>query len=210
MRHELTLADALSVLRIILSMALLTPPALSPTFLALYGTAGLTDMLDGFVARLTKTESEFGAKIDSAADLTFTLVSLAKILPTVAVPAWLWVWVAVIVAVRTANAVSGLVMGKRLIMLHTAANKVGGLAAFLAPFAVPAFGIAAPSIPACVLATYVAVQEGHLIRTGQRLSAANSVSESTGAHLLVSQAANRAHIVQNRSDMCENTRVRYC
>lgn len=167
MKHKLTIADALSALRIILSVALLAPPALSPVFLALYAAAGLTDMLDGFLARRTKTESELGARLDSIADLTLAVISLAKILPTVAVPAWLWVWVAAIAVVKAVNAVSGLVMRKRLIMLHTTANKVAGLVAFLVPFAIPTFGIAAPSIPACVLATFAAVQEGHLIRMGQ-------------------------------------------
>ena len=167
MRGELTMANALSMLRIILSVALLAPPALSPTFLALYATAGLTDMLDGFVARRTKTESELGAKLDSAADLTLAVVCLAKILPTVAVPVWLWAWVAAIAVVRVANVVSGLVTRRRLIMLHTTANKLAGLAAFLVPFAIPMFGIVAPAIPACVLATFAAVQEGHIIRSGQ-------------------------------------------
>ena len=46
MKHKLTMANALSVLRIILSVALLAPPALSPAFLVLYAAAGLTDMLD--------------------------------------------------------------------------------------------------------------------------------------------------------------------
>ena len=161
------MADALSALRIILSVVLLAPPALSPTFLALYGTAGLTDMLDGFVARLTKTESEFGAKLDSAADLTFTVVSLAKILPTVAAPAWLWAWVAAIAAVKVANVVNGLVIGKRLIMPHTTANKAAGFVVFLVPFAIPLVGITVPAIVACVIATFAAVQEGHFIRTGK-------------------------------------------
>ena len=90
MKHKLTMANALSVLRIILSVALLAPPALSPAFLVLYAAAGLTDMLDGFVARSTKTETELGAKLDSIADLTLAVICLAKILPTVAAPAWLW------------------------------------------------------------------------------------------------------------------------
>lgn len=167
MRHKLTMANALSSLRIILSVALLAPPALSPTFLALYAAAGLTDMLDGFVARRTKTESELGARLDSAADLTLAVICLAKVLPAVAVPAWLWSWVAAIAAVKVANVVSGLVVRRRLIMLHTTANKAAGLVAFLVPFAIPAFGVVAPSVPACVLATFAAVQEGHLIGTGQ-------------------------------------------
>ena len=167
MRHKPTLANALSVLRIVLSIALLTPPALSTTFLALYATAGLTDMLDGYVARRTKTESELGAKLDSAADLALTVICLAKVLPATAVPVWLWVWVAAIAAVRVVNVVSGLSMGRRLIMLHTTANKTAGFVAFLVPFAIPTFGVVVPSIPACVLATFAAVQEGHIIRTGQ-------------------------------------------
>jgi len=167
MRHKLTIPNALSALRIVLSVALLALQAPSPSFLALYATAGLTDMLDGFVARRTKMESEFGAKIDSAADLALAVICLAKILLAMAVPAWLWAWVAAIAVVRAANAVSGLAMGKRLVMLHTTANKAAGLVAFLVPFAIPAFGIVAPSIPACVLATFAAVQEGHLIGTGQ-------------------------------------------
>ena len=167
MRGKMGMANALSALRIVLSVALLVPPVLSPTFLALYATSGLTDMLDGFVARRTRTESELGAKLDSAADLALAVVCLVRILPIVVVPVWLWAWVAFIAAVKVLNVVSGFVMGKRLIMLHTTANKVAGLAAFLVPFAIPTFGIAAPSIPACVLATFAAVQEGHLIRMGQ-------------------------------------------
>ena len=45
MGGKMGMANALSVLRIILSVALLAPPALSPAFLVLYAAAGLTDML---------------------------------------------------------------------------------------------------------------------------------------------------------------------
>jgi len=167
MRHKLTMANALSALRVILSVALLAPPALSPTFLTLYATAGLTDMLDGFVARRTKTESELGARLDSVADLTFAVICLAKIIPTLVVPAWLWVWVAVIAAVKVANVVSGFVMERRLVMPHTPANKVAGFVAFLVPFAIPTFGIVAATQAGMDGATFAAVQEGHRIRTGQ-------------------------------------------
>ena len=71
-----------------------------------------------------------------------------------------------IAAVKVANVVSGLVMRKRLIMPHTTANKAAGFVVFLVPFAIPTFGVVAPSIPACVVTTFAAVQESHLIRTG--------------------------------------------
>ena len=161
------MANALTFSRIVLSITLLVPPALSPAFLAVYALAGVTDMLDGYVARRTGTESELGARLDSIADLVLVVICLAKILPAIDVPTWLWVWVAAIALVKAANAISGLVVEKRLVMPHTTANKVAGLAVFLVPFAIPLFGITAPVVIACAVATFAALQEGHYIRTGK-------------------------------------------
>ena len=160
------MANAFTISRIVLSVALLALPALSPTFLAVYALAGATDMFDGYVARRTGTESELGARLDSIADFALVVVCLAKILPVIAVPTWLWIWVAAIALVKMANAISGFVIEKSLVMPHTTANKIAGLAVFLAPFAIPFFGIAVPGALACAVATFAAVQEGHLIRTG--------------------------------------------
>ena len=38
-------------------------------------------MIDGAVARKTGTDSEFGAKLDTIADIVFTAVCMIKILP---------------------------------------------------------------------------------------------------------------------------------
>ncbi|NGM17506.1 phosphatidylglycerophosphate synthase [Eggerthellaceae bacterium zg-893] len=160
------MANALTIGRIALSVALLVPAALSPAFFAVYAAAGLTDMLDGFVARRTGTESELGARLDSAADLALAAACLAKVLPAVSAPPWLWAWVAAIAIVKAANVASGFVTTKRLFMPHTAANKAAGLVTFLVPFAIPFFGVVAPAVPACAVATFAAVQEGHLVRTG--------------------------------------------
>ena len=161
------MANALTIFRIVLSFALLVPRALSPAFFALYVAAGVTDMLDGFIARRTNTESEFGARLDSIADLIFVVVCLVKILPAITVPTWLWIWIALIVLVKAVNVLSGYVMEKRLILLHTTANKVAGLVIFLVPFALPFLDIAILAIPACAIATFAAIQEGHFIRTGK-------------------------------------------
>ena len=159
------MANALTIGRIVLSVALLALPALSPGFLAVYALAGATDMLDGFVARRAGTASELGARLDSISDFALVAVCLVKILPTVAVPIWLWIWVALIAAVKAANLISGFVMEKRPVMPHTTANRVAGFVVFLVPFAIPFFDIAAPGALACAAAMFAAVQEGHLIRT---------------------------------------------
>ena len=159
------MANALTICRIVLSVALLLPDAFSLPFFLIYALAGLTDMLDGFVARKTGTESELGAKLDSIADLVLTITCLVKVLPAISVPTWLWIWVAAIALTKVINVVSGLVIERRLVLPHTIANKVAGLVAFLVPFAIPMLGVTVPAIVACVIATFAAVQEGHLIRT---------------------------------------------
>lgn len=123
-------------------------------------------MLDGYVARRTNSESELGARLDSIADLVLVIVCLVKLLPAIDVPIWLWAWVAAIALVKVANVASGLVVEKRLVMPHTIANKAAGLVVFLFPFAIPLFGITAPAVIACAVASFAAIQEGHLIRSG--------------------------------------------
>ena len=160
------MANALTICRIVLCAALLITEAFSPTFFLVYALAGLTDMLDGYVARRANSESELGARLDSIADLVLVVVCLVKLLPAIDVPAWLWAWVAAIALVKVVNVASGLVVEKRLVMPHTIANKAAGLVVFLVPFAIPLFGITAPAVIACAVASFAAVQEGHLIRSG--------------------------------------------
>ena len=160
------MANALTICRIVLCAALLITEAFSPTFFLVYALAGLTDMLDGYVARRTNSENELGARLDSIADLVLVVVCLVKLLPAIDVPIWLWAWVAAIVLLKVANVASGLVVEKRLVMPHTVANKIAGLVVFLVPFAIPLFGITMPAVIACAAATFAAVQEGHLIRSG--------------------------------------------
>ena len=160
------MANSLTICRIVLCVVLLITDAFSPAFFLAYALAGLTDMLDGYVARKTNSASELGTRLDSIADLVLVIVCLEKLLPAIDVPIWLWAWVAAIAIVKVVNMASGLVVERRLVMPHTVANKVAGLVAFLVPFAIPLFGITAPSTIACTVATFAAVQEGHLIRTG--------------------------------------------
>lgn len=166
-KEKPALANALTIARIVLSLALLLPAALSPAFLTIYAIAGVTDMLDGFVARRTNTASDFGAMLDSIADLVFATVSLVRILSTITVPIWLWVWVALIALVKVVNVASGYVVERRLVMPHTIANKAAGLVVYLVPFALPYVGVVTSAIPACAVATFSAIQEGYLIRTGR-------------------------------------------
>lgn len=160
------MANSLTICRIVLCVALLITDAFSPAFFLAYALAGLTDMLDGYVARKTNSASELGARLDSIADLVLVIVCLVKLLPAIDVPKWLRAWVAAIAIVKVVNMASGLVVERRLVMHHTVANKMAGFATFLVPLAIPLLGVVSPAIIACVVATFAAIQEGHLIRTG--------------------------------------------
>ncbi len=63
------MANIITGIRIVLSVALLFCPALSPRFYALYIAAGFSDMIDGAVARKTGTVSEFGSRLQTVSKL---------------------------------------------------------------------------------------------------------------------------------------------
>ena len=65
------MANIITIIRILCSIVLLFCPAFSSTFYAFYITAGISDMVDGWVARKTNTVSEFGSKLDTVADIIF-------------------------------------------------------------------------------------------------------------------------------------------
>ena len=164
------MANLITSCRILLSLLLLFFPALSPGFYALYLAAGLSDMLDGYVARRTNSASPLGAKLDSMADIVFLAVCLIKLLPVLALPVWLWVWVGLIALLRLVNVVSGFVRRKKLVLLHTRANKLTGALLFLLPLSLGFLNIAYTAVPLCALASFAAIQEGHFIRTGREIS----------------------------------------
>lgn len=167
MRRKPGLANSITVLRLLCAAALLFCEALSPAFYILYVIAGITDMVDGPVARKTDTVSELGAGLDSAADFVLLAVCLLKLLPVLALPAWLLIWIAVVALIRIVNLVSGLATRKRLVFLHTAMNRITGLLLFALPLALPILDLKIGAAAACAAATFAAVQEGHFIRTGK-------------------------------------------
>ena len=57
------MANIITIIRILCSIAILFCPVFSVAFYSLYITAGLSDMIDGWVARKTNTVSDFGCKL---------------------------------------------------------------------------------------------------------------------------------------------------
>ena len=164
------MANLITLCRILGSVLLLFFPAFSPGFYLLYLICGVSDMVDGTVARKTNTVSPFGARLDTAADFLFALVCLVKLVPALRLPGWLWIWVAAIGGMKLINVLSGLVCRKRLVAEHTVLNKVTGMLLFLLPFTLSLVELRYSAVVVCCVATAAAIQEGHLIRTGQEIA----------------------------------------
>ena len=89
--------------RVIFSLPLLLIPLSSALFYILYLFCGLTDMIDGAIARKTGAVSQFGARLDTVADFVFMFVCSIKILPLMHIPAWLWVWIIIVALIKIFN-----------------------------------------------------------------------------------------------------------
>lgn len=161
------MANLITGSRIVLSVALLFCPALSPVFFVLYIAAGITDMIDGAVARKTGTVSAFGARLDTVADIVLVAVCLFRLLPVLDVPVWLCIWIAVIAVIKAANIAVGYLRQKRLISVHSVLNKLTGGLLFAFPLTLAFIDVRYGAAVVCAVATVAAVHEGWLVQTGR-------------------------------------------
>ena len=127
------MANIITGLRIVLSVALLFFPALSPAFFVLYVAGGLSDIIDGAVARKTGTVSGFGSRLDTFADIVFAAVCLIKLLPALDAPVWLYVWVAVIAFIKFSSIIAGFIRQKQLVSVHSGTGGTVPFVPFLPP-----------------------------------------------------------------------------
>lgn len=159
--HRWNAADTVTALRIVFSLFLPFLPLYSFWFFFVYTLTGLTDVLDGFIARKTGTAGSFGAKLDSIADLVFYSIMLVRFLPTLwqALPRAIWYAVAAVLAVRLAAYLTAAVKYHRFASLHTWLNKVTGAAVFLLPFALAVHWEVPYCIMVCALGLIASAEE---------------------------------------------------
>ena len=154
------MANLITSIRILCSIALLFCAALSPAFYTLYITAGVSDMLDGWVARKTNTVSDFSSKLDTVADIFFVAVCLVKLLPDLHLPVWIYAWIAVIASIKVLNIVYDYAIRKQFLADHSILNKVTGALLFALPLTLSVINVKYSATAVCVVATIAAVKEG--------------------------------------------------
>ena len=150
-------------------MGLLIFSSFSTTWLALYAWCGVSDVLDGLLARCWHLDSVFGAKFDSFADTAFVVVLIVELFSQLIEHVWLTAWISIIISIRLISLTVCYKRFKKLSFLHTTANKITGITALFAVVLIPWFGLVITFVPSCILATLSAVQELALMGTMDNL-----------------------------------------
>ena len=158
---RLNVANCITSVRILGTLLLLFAQPFSQAFYIIYTISGISDIFDGYVARVTGTASSFGAKLDSIADLVLYAVMALKIFPALigTLPIWIWYAVTAVVTVRLVSYLAAAVKYKKFASLHTRLNKVTGFAVFMIPYMIK-LPVAVPyCITACAISAISSVEE---------------------------------------------------
>ena len=156
------LANIITSLRILCSILMIFYPVFSLQFYITYITyiiCGISDMIDGAVARATNNSTKFGSQLDSIADITFIVAASIKLLPIIHISNWLWTWITIITIIKTSNITLGFFRTKKLVFQHTTMNKITGLSLFILPLTLSFIEIKYSAIITCSIATFAAIQE---------------------------------------------------
>ncbi|MCR5505966.1 MAG: CDP-alcohol phosphatidyltransferase family protein [Bacilli bacterium] len=129
-------ANFITSLRIIGAIVLIFFPLISWPFFIIYSLCGITDVLDGFVARKLHISSLLGSILDSLSDLLFYTVLAVKVFPVAIrlLPIGCWIVILSTTAVHIIGYIICYIKYRRLSALHTYANKLMSLLIFFFPF----------------------------------------------------------------------------
>lgn len=129
MKH---IPNILTISRMGLSVLLIFTIYQKWIFVCIFLLCGLTDVLDGYLARKWKLNGRFGAKLDSIADLLLFGVSLVSILLIVGERlARFYPFLAIIVGIRLLNLTVAAVKYHSFLILHTWGNKITGILIYI-------------------------------------------------------------------------------
>lgn len=122
------LANGITVVRMICAGVIFMVSPLSMAFWSAYIGGGLSDVLDGLVARKFQLQSDLGAKLDSIADLMFILAIIFSAMKHFSMPLGVIISACVITSWRFINLAIGYWRFRTFASIHTLLNKgVGGM-----------------------------------------------------------------------------------
>ena len=161
LRKYFTAANALTSIRILGAVCLIFIEPFGSVFNTVYIICGLSDAFDGFVARLTKSASEFGAKLDSVADLAFYAAMFSRVMPRLidVLDGAIWYFVITVLVIRISSYITALVKYRRFASLHTYLNKLAGFLVFFVPLIIKTRIFSTYCSVLCAISGFAAIEE---------------------------------------------------
>ena len=153
------MATWITMLRIIGAVSLLIFEPFSTIFYVIYIMCGVSDKLDGYVARKTNTASKTGATLDSIADFIFVTVMVIIFVPLISWEWWLIIWLAGITIIRFASLGVRFAKFREIGFSHSYANKITGVMLFLFPLFYYIINISIAAVVLCGIASWSAIEE---------------------------------------------------
>ena len=131
-----SIPNIITSIRIIGAIIILFLEPFTLPFYIVYGVAGVSDALDGFIARKFHLESKFGSILDSVSDWIFLGVMAVKIAPTLIelLAIWNWIIFAVPLGLQIIAYIICAFKFKRFSSIHTYMNKLMSASIFFYPF----------------------------------------------------------------------------
>jgi len=151
--------NLITISRIFGALALLLIAPLTALFYVIYTLCIISDIADGQLARRLKVTSNFGAFLDSSADLIFIAIVLIILIPLLAFELWMLSLVAAVIMVRLLAFSIGFAKYRTLTLLHTYANKGSGLILGCFPIFYGVLGLSSALVIVFIGAILAAIEE---------------------------------------------------
>ncbi|WP_298841855.1 CDP-alcohol phosphatidyltransferase family protein [Clostridium sp.] len=165
-----SIPNYISFSRIFFSLVLILVIPLSLAFFVIYIICGLSDIMDGFIARKTLTISTLGAKLDSIADMIMIGVLLFILYPIINPSTKIINWVISIAILRLTSMAIALKKYKTFASLHTYGNKITGIVLFIFPLMLPYIHTTILLYILCAVASISAIEELFIQLTSSQLN----------------------------------------
>lgn len=130
------LPNLITLSRIVSALFLIPIHVFSQAFFVVYTYCGVSDILDGILARKLHCSDEFGARLDSIADIVFYTVTAVKILPVLCSKLTPLIWYIIIATliIRVISYTIAAIKYQCFASLHTYMNKLTGFLVFTIPY----------------------------------------------------------------------------
>ena len=163
-------ANCISFLRIILSLLLLFTRPLSSLFFIIFIFCGISDVFDGYIARKYDLTTDFGANLDSFADIILFFCFLIVLLPTLKLNLWVIFWIMGIVLIKIFSIIFGFIKFGEFSLIHTYLNKITGVFLMFLPFLLLIMPSDVILDLLCLIATVASMEELFIIVSSQKLN----------------------------------------